>query len=108
MAEDAPIQHRKPAGVPATSLPPPLLIKPHPPPRLHQRRLCRCVRSLQRVPEGGVLQVCEPVGSVSLQCRELPDQRREAAGCVPSNILRVLGYYLAHTRCALKASVPES
>ena len=31
------------------------------------------------------------VGSVSLQGRELSDQRRKRAGCVPANVLRILG-----------------
>src|SRR5215211_1571342 len=50
------------------------LVQPHPAPRFHQRRLCRRVRSLQTVSEGGVLRLGEPVGSVCLQCRKLPYQ----------------------------------
>jgi hypothetical protein len=68
-----------------------LLVQSHPPPSLHQRSLSRRVRSLQPVPEGGVLRVCEPVASVSLQCRKLPDQPRVIAGCVPRYILRFCG-----------------
>ena len=63
------------------------LVQPHPPPSPHKRRLCRCVRSLQAVPQCGVLRVCESVGSVCLQCRKLPYQCREVAG-------RILGYIL--------------
>src|SRR5215208_1663794 len=37
------------------------LVQPHPPPSFHQRRLCRCMRSLKAVPEGDVLGVREPV-----------------------------------------------
>ncbi len=40
--------------------------------------------------------------------REFPYQRLEVAGRAPGNVLRVLGTHLAHTRCALKASVPKS
>src|SRR5215208_1324345 len=62
------------------------LVQPHPPPRLHQRCLCRCVRGLQRAPEGGVLGAGEPVGSVTLQCRELPTrpERSRAVSLVTS------------------------
>jgi hypothetical protein len=67
VAEDTPAQNPKPAGVPASSLPPSLLVYPHPPTRLHQRRLSRRVRDLQAVPEGGVLGFGELVGNVSLQ-----------------------------------------
>jgi hypothetical protein len=35
------------------------LVQPHPPPRLNQRRLCRCARVLQPVSQGSVLGVCE-------------------------------------------------
>ena len=54
----------------------------------------RCVRSLQTVSEGSVLRVGEQVVSVSLQGRELPDQRREIVGCVPGYVLRVLRSHL--------------
>jgi hypothetical protein len=67
-----------------------LLVQPHPPTRLHQRRLSRRVRGLQTMPQGGVLGLGEPVGSVSLQSSELPYQRREIAGRVPDYVLRVL------------------
>ena len=70
------------------SRPPPFFIEAHPTPSFHQRSLDRRVRGLQTVPEGGVLRVGEPVGSVSLQCRKLPYQRREVAGRVPGYILR--------------------
>src|SRR5215217_3072994 len=66
------------------------LVQPHPPARLYQRSLCRRVRGLQAVLEGSVLRVGEPVGSASLQGRELPYQRREVAGCVPGYVLRIL------------------
>ena len=69
------------------------LVQLHPPARLHQRSLSR-VRSLQAVPQGGILRVSEPVGSVSLQGRKLPDQAREVAGCVPGYVLRLLRPYL--------------
>jgi hypothetical protein len=42
------------------------LVQPHPPPSLHKRRLCRCVRSLQAVPQCSVLRVCEPVVGICL------------------------------------------
>jgi hypothetical protein len=35
------------------------LVQPCPPPRLHQRCLCSCVRGLQAVPEGNVLRLGE-------------------------------------------------
>src|ERR687894_3207797 len=38
------------------------------------------VRRLQTMPEGGILGLGEPVGSISLQERQLPEQRREVAG----------------------------
>jgi hypothetical protein len=66
------------------------LVQPYPTPSLHQRRLSCCVRRLQAVPQGGVLRVCEPVSSVSLQNREFPDQAGEVAGRVPGYLLRVL------------------
>jgi hypothetical protein len=59
------------------------LVQPHAPARLYERSLYRRVRVLQSVPEGGVLRVREPMCSISLQCRELPDQRREVAGRAP-------------------------
>ena len=74
MAEDTPAQYPKSAGIPASSLPPSLLVYPHPPTCLHQRSLDRRVRSLQAVPQGSVLWVSEPVGSVSLQGSEFSDQ----------------------------------
>jgi len=49
------------------------------------------MRSFQAVPESAVLWVGEPVGSVSLQRRELPDQRRQVTGYVSAYILGVLG-----------------
>src|SRR5215204_2683384 len=73
------------------------LVQPHPPACLHQCRLCRRVRVLQPVSEGGVLWTSEPVVSISLQCREFPDQRREIARSVPSYVLRVLWAHLRHT-----------
>ena len=48
------------------------------------------MRSLQAVPEGGVLGLDELVGSICLQCRKFPYQRREIAGRVPDYVLRVL------------------
>ena len=39
VAEDTPAQYPKSAGIPASSLPPSLLVYPHPPTRLHQRSL---------------------------------------------------------------------
>src|SRR5919107_1022053 len=71
-----------------------LLVQPHPPARLHKRCLCRCVRGLQTVPEGGVLGVGEPVGSVRLQGGQLPGQPGEVAGCVPRYVLWVLRSHL--------------
>jgi hypothetical protein len=72
------------------------LVQPHPPARLHQRRLHRRVRSLQAVPQGGVLRVGDPMGGVCLQGRELSDKPREVAENVPGNILRVLRAHLRH------------
>ena len=66
------------------------LVQPYPPPGLHQRRLHRSVRCLQPVSQGCILRIGQPVGSVSLQGSELPDQPREVAGCVPGYVLRVL------------------
>jgi hypothetical protein len=65
-----------------------LLVQPHPTPRFHQRRLCRCVRGLSAVMQGGVLRVCEPVGSVFLQSRELPYQAGEARACGAARFTR--------------------
>jgi hypothetical protein len=50
------------------------------------------VRSLQEVLQDSVLWIGEPMGSVSLQCREFqfPYQRREVAGRVPDYVPRVL------------------
>src|SRR5215218_10348298 len=54
----------------------PLLTEPHPTPRFYQRRLCRGVCGFEPVSQDLVLRVGEPMGSVCLQCRELPYQRR--------------------------------
>jgi hypothetical protein len=43
------------------------LVQPHPPPSLHQRCLCRCVRVLQPVPEGGVLWTSELGGATGIK-----------------------------------------
>ncbi len=51
VAEDTPAQYPKSAGIPASSLPPSLLVYPHPPTRLHQPSLHRRVGGLQ--PVGG-------------------------------------------------------
>ena len=66
----------------------------HPAPRLHQRRLSCRMRSLQAEPQGGVLRAGKPVGSVSLQRRELSDQPREVAGRLPGYALRALRTHL--------------
>jgi hypothetical protein len=66
------------------------VVKPHRSPRLDQRSFDRSVRSLQAVPEGGVLRLDELVGSICLQCRKFPYQRREIAGRVSDYVLRVL------------------
>jgi hypothetical protein len=48
VAEDTPAQYPKSAGIPASSLPPSLLVYPHPPTRLHQRSLHRRVGASSR------------------------------------------------------------
>ena len=70
------------------------LVQPDLPACLHQRCLRRRVCGLQAVPEGGVLRASESMGSVCLQRRQLPDQRREVAGRVPGYVLRVLWAHL--------------
>src|SRR5829696_2571286 len=72
----------------------PLLTEPHPSTRFYQRRLCRGVCGFEPVSQDLVLRVGEPMGSVSLQGRELPYQPGEVAGRVPGYILRVLWSYL--------------
>src|ERR671916_392183 len=94
VAEDTPAQYPKSAGIPASSLPPSLLVYPHPPTRLHQRSLHRRVGGLQPVAQGGVLRLGEPVGSVSLQRRQLAYLRREVAGRVTDYVLRGLWSHL--------------
>jgi hypothetical protein len=43
------------------------LVQPHAPSRLHQRRLCRCVRVLQPVSEGSVLWTSELGGATGIK-----------------------------------------
>jgi len=54
----------------------------------HNPQLC------QTGSKGSVLRLCESVGSGSLQCRELPDQRREVASYAPGYVLWVLQSYV--------------
>ena len=70
------------------------LAQSHPASRLYERRLDRRVRVFQAVPQGSVLRVGKLIGSVSLQGRELPYQRREVAGRVPGYVLRALWAHL--------------
>src|ERR671916_577770 len=52
VAEDTPAQYPKSAGIPASSLPPSLLVYPHPPTRLHQDLGSERFRGLSSWAEG--------------------------------------------------------
>jgi hypothetical protein len=60
------------------------------------------------MPEGGILGVGEPVGCISLQSRQLPEQRREVAGYVPGHVLRAWGPTYAFLGLVAEASIHAS
>jgi hypothetical protein len=66
--------------------------------------LCRRIRGLQAVPEGGVLGAFEPVVGGSEWRRQLSAYTGEVAGCVLGNVLGVLGSQrYPRTPCASRA-----
>jgi hypothetical protein len=70
---------RKPLAVPVP------LVKPHPPPRLHHRRLNGRVGALQPEPQRGV-RVPEPAHRLALEAGEMRSGLGESSGYVPGGV----------------------
>src|SRR5688500_12905644 len=67
------------------------LVEPYPAPRLHSRRLDRCVGVLQAMPERSVLGRGEPVHGLSFEGSELCGQVCQLAGEVLGGVRVVAG-----------------
>jgi hypothetical protein len=72
------------------------LVQPHPPPRLHHRRLNRCESHLQPEMQGSVVRVCEVGVGIAFEGGDLRGDLCEVAGGILGYVSVVSGARVSH------------